>query len=537
MNVLIKYSAMFLIGGVLCSTNLSAQQTDSVFADLDYIYKRNVWLHSKNAIGLKYFEVPKISRANLYFNKGNGDFKNYHESDNSISYGLNAESIYKLSSRVMVSGEINYQNFQGKNMGGSAFIDPYQNPFDIVELDNNNKGTKKQELYNLKCALAAQISSKWSLGGQIDYTAINFAKMKDLRHINKLLHLDLSAGTGYKVSPTIELGLNYNYIRRIESISFNVYGNVDKPYQSLISFGSFYGRSEVFDDNYSIYAAASARPLVQDQQQVSVQLSLALAPNTTWFNNFTYGTLNGYYGEKETASAVYTEHQATDYKYNGQVAVKQGKLAHYITLTASYRKLNNLQNIYRKETTPGGVSRNVYYGQNEVLDREQINADLGYTLFMNVKNNNPLWVLDLTGNYLRLQQTATALYPFYRDQTIESYRAYANLKRNMVKANNMYSFAVGIGYGSGSGIAKYDGLYATPSADISPVSMDLFLYQEYEYFTKPRVSADVALKYTKALKQRVAPYVGLKYSYTNAFDTQFIGSSYSFLNASIGCNF
>lgn len=529
------YYIVLFIGGALCSANLFAQQVDSAFADINYLRKQNAWLSAENVAGLKHFSLPKISTAHLFIDKANGGFKNYHQSDNSYQHGLNAQSIYRLNSKVVFSGLVAYHHFKGKNMGGSAFIDPYQSPFNIVEVDDGNKGDKQQETYQLMGGISGQLSQKLAIGGKIDYQTANFAKMKDLRHTNKLLDMDLSVGVLYQLNSRTEIGTNYIYDRRIESTFFRTYGNTHPHYTSLIDFGSFYGNEELFNDHSGYTKNGTSYPLVSNTHGISTQLYVVISPAIKWFNELSYGKRKGYFGREGTGSTIFTNHDANQYRYKGQLSVIRKMLEHHFTLTGYYQNLINKENVYREETTSGGVNRIVYYGQNEVLDQQITRANLNYTLYKQVINNLPEWELGVNLAYFYRQQT-TSIKTFYREQAISSYEAHINGKRNLVKGDRVYSIAMGIGYGSGGGMAKYDGLYA-PSASTPPASMDLYLYQEYEYFTKPRATANIALQYTKKLKQLVAPYVKINYAYTRAFDTQYLGNSFGTAGVGIGCNF
>lgn len=524
-----------LFGGVLCSANLAAQQIDSSFADIDYIKKNNAWSTSSNAVGLKYYTLQKISRAKAYVEKANGDFKNYHQSDNSYKYGIDAQSIFRLSPNTIVSGNILYQSFKGKNMGGSSFIDPYLNSFDIVELDDANKGVKTQESYNLGASISSQLNHKLTIGGAVDYNAGNFAKSKDLRHINKLLAIDLSIGASYLITPSFEIGANYQYQRRIESIYFNTYGNrTDVPYSSLISFGTFYGKLETFGKN-DFTEQDKTTPFTNNAHGGALQLNFHVNPKLNWFSELTYRHLKGAFGVAGSNAMPLTDHNGTQYEFKTQLSFIGNRLQHIIGIDANYATLTNIENEAVKQTS-SGVTRILYYARKERLDKQQLLASFYYTLFKDVVNNNPKWEFNFTADFFRRQQT-TSMSPFYRDQTINSYQGKANVKRNLVKANKMYSFALGLGYGSGDGLAKRDGFYFDPSASQVPQSNDLYLYQEFEYFTKPRVMVDISLQYTKKIKANVAPFAKLSYNYTKAFDTQFLGGSFGVAGLSVGCNF
>ncbi len=530
------YLTILSFGGVLCSTNSLAQQTDSVFFDVNYVRQSNAWLSSKNAAGLKYFSLPKMSSAQLSFNKADGDFRNYHQSTDSYDFGLQSESLYRLNTDIVFSGSILYKSFSGQNMAGSGFIDPYQTPFDIVEGRDVNRGRKKQEVYKLSGKVSAQLSSRFTIGGGLEYESSNFAKMKDLRHINKLLDIDATFGGLYQINRYVEFGLNYSYLRRIESVGFRSYSNKDDGFESLISFGAFYGRPETFGKS-GYTSSENTWPLTDVGHSVSMQLYLRLNEKMKLFNEFSYANKSGYFGPKRTSGKPFTEHQSINIMYSGIFSILKGKNEHLLSLNANYGSLLNTENTERTQTAPGGVESISIFLQSEVLDRQQLKANLKYTLFKNVSNNNPVWVFNANIDYYRRQQTINFLYPFYRDQTINSYQANVNLKRNIVKADKVYSYALGLGYGGGNGIAKFDGLHTAPTSNSTPVSMDLYLYQEFEYFTKPRVMADLSLQYTKKLKQNIAPYAKLNYNYTKAFDIQFLGSGFGVAGASIGCNF
>jgi len=527
---------MLLILGVTYSGALSAQEIDTAWWDMDYIRNSDARLSSRNASGLKYLSVSKVSTAKVFLNKSDGSFKNYHQSDDSYDFGATTESLYRLNQKVVLSGGISYHNFSGKNMAGSAFIDPYKNPFDLVEMNDNNKGTKNLERYQLFGEVSSSLTKKLTIGGKIDYQTANFAKTKDLRHINKLLDMHVSPGLSYTIGSKVEIGANYEYHRRIESVRFRVYGNKGEQFFTLISYGGFYGRSELFD-MYGYTSENANRPIVNITQGGALQLAIALNKGLKLFNEFTYGKLEGYAGERGTSSVVYTEHGATQYGYKGVLSFNTTSAGHHLTLRADYETLANNENIYRTETSPGGGSTTVYYGQAEVFNKDILQANVQYIGYLNVKNNQPEWTIKAGANYFNREQTTT-IYPFYRDQSISSYTINLSANKNTIRGKNRYGLSLGTLYGAGDGTAKEDGLYIPPSSSqIAPKSMDLYLNQEYEYFTKPRVRAEAGFQYSRIVDKRIAPYVRLDYTLTKAFDVSYVGNNHQTIMISVGCNF
>lgn len=528
-----KHFIYALFAGVFLTNQLSAQELAKPYADIDYIRKSNAWLSSKNAAGLNHFNAGNISNAELFFKKEDGGFKNHFQSDNSQAYGIQADSYTRLNSKVVLSGGFGYQNFQGKNMTGSAFIDPYQNPFDIVEENTANKGTKQLELYNLNGAMSSQLSSKLSIGGKLDYQTGNYAKRKDLRHINKLLDLNLSAGLLYKISDLIELGANYNYSRRIESISFKVAGN-NQEYNSLISYGSFYGLLDRFDD--SGYTSGT-NPLRDIRQGGSLQLNLNLNKNVTLFNEFSYADRNGFFGEEGTSSTLLTKHNGSDFAYNGQLSLKGNEVEHHISLRGSYHLLSNRDNISLKQTTAGGVNVIVLYGDKEVFSGLTTNIGLNYDLFLAVKNNRPTWAINFSGDYMGIDQTS-GLYPFYRDQKINSYLFSGQIKRQFEKEKGAFNIGLGMAYGLGSGEMAKDRIVATPSPDYALlVTMTQFLNEEYEFFTANRIRGNFTFQYTRPLENNMSAFVKLNYAHTYAPKVTYLDKHFNATHISIGCNF
>lgn len=530
------YFIYVLLAGVCTSSTLFAQQAESPFADIDYIRKSNSWLNAKNAAGLTHYNTVNISTASIFFSKEDGGFRNYFQSDNSQDYGLRAESYTRLSKKVVLSGGFEYENFKGKNMSGSVFIDPYQSSFDIVELDAANKGTKESELYSLNGALGAQVSPRLSIGGRLDYGTANFAKRKDLRHVNKLLTMDLSAGALYQLSNAIEIGANYNYNRRIESLSFKIFGNTDRQYLSLISYGSFYGRTELFGD-YGYTSNQNPTPLKDIRQGGSLQLNVDFNKAITLFNEFSYEDRNGFFGVERTTSALLTKHHGLGFGYSGQLSIKSNAMEHHIGLKGNYDYLENKETIYRRETTLGGVNRIAYYGDRQVFSGETSNAGLTYDLYLDVKNNRPTWSANFSLDYMA-NDNSTGLFPFYRDQKIHSYQVSGQLNRQYQQQKHAFNIALGLGYGGGGGDMAIDGTVVAPAADhVAPTTMAQFINEEYEFFTATRVKGNVQLQYTRTLQNNLAGYVKLNYAHIYAGDVSYLSKHFNSTNISVGCNF
>ena len=532
-------SIIILLGGIFFPTGINAQDVDTQnihFPDFNYVKNYNPWLTSGNASGLYKLPVDNVSVAELYFTKNKGDYRNYYQSDNSSEYGLYTESYYKLNPKVVLYGKVNYANFEGKNMSGSVFINPYNNPFDIVEINEDNRGTKQLERYSLSGALGAEIYKGLKIGGKIDYKAENYAKLKDLRHKNMALDMSISLGTSYQLNSTIELGANYFYRRCIEGVQFSMYGNTDKQYTSMINYGAFYGGTELFGET-GYTTKDNNNPLFNEYNGASLQIDLRLSSQIQFFNSFSFQSRDGYYGKRSSTSITYAGHSSNIWGYEGNISLTKPRSLHIIRLKVNNENLENNQNIYKIETSTGGNTQVVHYGKTKMLDQQLFTSGIEYIGNFGIKNLQPEWVVKLAADLYNRSQTVS-VYPYYRKQSIQTtdIRLFAN--KNIFSGKNTYGIFMNTSYGFGQGTRNDDGVYANPSSEqYKPYSNDYYLYREYEYLTASKMRIEAGFRYTKAL-EKIAIFGELALSQTKAFDIKYLdGNQNRVVYIKIGSNF
>jgi opacity protein-like surface antigen len=523
---------LLLASGASCP--LAAQEIA-----LDYIQRTNGWLTSYNAAGLHHLSARKASVAEVYTSRGNGHLVNYHESPNRLSWGARTASLFRLDDNVVVHGKIEYHNSHGKNSGGAAFIDPAFAPFNILEQADTNRGTKSSERYSLAGAVSTRLYRDLRAGGRIEYTTMNLAKHKDLRHKNTLLDMTVTAGLALPVTRHIEAGVNYYYRRAIEGIVFNVYGNTDRQYFSIIDFGAFFGRRELFGE--SGYTSED-QPLFSAFQGAALQLHVT-RPRWSLFNEITYKARSGYFGERSSTSVRYSDHEGTAIEYRGLLShATTGGTLHLIDARASRETLANHENIYRYETTQGGSTLVVYYGQAKMLDRVDTRASLAYTGQRGLVAGRPAREWHAGADYYQRSITAS-IYPFYREQRLHAYsaRLSAACHQPLRRASgDAIGLSLALAYSAGGGDPRNDGVYATPSADQSaPKSVDHLLYREHEYLTLPRGEASLSATYLHPLVTGVIAHASIDATFRRAFDSpRFLtGSTARTLTLRLGCLF
>lgn len=531
---------MLCFGGVLFSTKVVAQfeQETTTLPNFDFVKQSNVRLSSQNPTSLSYMPVDKISRAVISGVLEKGKLINYYQSDNSLKGKLEAESYYRIHPQVVMHGLVSYQYFEGKNMGGSVFVNPSITPFNIVEYKDTNRGDKQKETYHLVGGISYEANSDLKIGANIDYTAINYAKRKDLRHRNKVLDLEIITGLLYNLSNSLEIGANYLYQKRVEGLYFNIYGTTDKSYASLIDYGSFVGRTEGFTNSGDGYTAGrTERPLVDNYHGIAAQINWEIVPKVGFYSQVYFKQRTGYYGIKSSSSVVYSNHNGDIMGYNGAFSINESNNLHNIHFGVEQNRLSNFENVYNIINIVGGLSQVEYYGDNQMLDQKIIRANASYDLFLGIDNYVPRYEFNIAAN-LQKRNRSTSLYPYYRTQNLTFGTISGKAKQNIVSGKNIWCLGVGFLYATGSGSAFNDGVYAQPSdTEKAPKTTPFNLNYEYEYLTTDRFVASSCFGYTRSVKNNRSVFAKIDYTLDYAPRVSYLTHSRNTIMLSVGIGF
>ncbi|MFV0365777.1 MAG: DUF6850 family outer membrane beta-barrel protein [Mangrovibacterium sp.] len=491
----------------------------------------SAWLNSANPTGLSTFSSESKTLVELYSDKQQGDFVNYYESNNSLSLGARSESIVRLNPKLVLSGKLNYLNFSGKNMGGATFLNPYYNPFNVVEYTLDDAGTKKSESYSLEGGLSVALSEYWLVGGRIFYQTTGYFKTKDLRHTNDWLDLKTDLGIVRQLGRN-SLGLSYHYRRTVESISYQVVGTTDKEYNLLIDYGLFFGKQERFGGTSGYTAGGS--PMINDFHGIGLQFGTHFK-SLELYNEIGINLRQGYYGTKASSTVLYTEHNGRELFYKGAFTLHKGKATHRLNVQFYQNKLSNKANSYREETASNGNTVVVYYGANQVLNRSTTQLLTEYRAELK-KEGVKRWEIWANGNFINKDETAT-LYPEYRKQVLSLFSASLAIQRHFLKNKNQYSPYFQMQYGGGSGDKYKEGKYGSGESETKSVRLDDYLNREYEYLTSNRTSALLGFRYTRTLHSAQRLHFDLSYQLTKASKVEYIGDTTGLFSVRLGCEF
>ena len=536
-------SKFLFSGALLVLSSLEAQaqtvKTDSLLMrDFSYVMQSDPWLMGNNPSALIRFGSSTLSEATVSMTVGNGGFVNYDQSPHTLTFGASAESVYRLSPRTVVYGRMSYQNESSSNMAGSAFLNTYHLPFDIVEDSLTNEGDEHRDTYHLKGGVGVDIWHGWSVGASFDFTAANLAKYKDLRHQNKAMDLTFSAGF-YLPLGHVSLGANYLYRRSTENIRFKVYGQSDKVYKSLIAYANFMGQVEQFTTN-GYTGSNNEQPLFSARHGACVQLDWRITPQWQWYHSMMAQYRSGYYGRESAYTITYMRHHSHIYTYQSRLSYRLPTSLHRMDVSISAERLENNQNAYLETLNEQGASQYEYFGAVKTGDKLWVDTHIGYTGDMGIDYELPRWTVATGVNIGHRKQTGYR-YPYYRRQRLNQVQGYVDACHRIRLRQGILQAGLQFAYQKGSGDVYEDLTFAEPSAQqTAPPSMDAYLYRDYEYYTAPQVKVGAALKYSFVFPQtRMKTYVEGKCTYLKAYNTDAYlkGDAYTTVMLIVGVDF
>lgn len=517
--------AWAVAGGAFCPASMAQAPPVPDWTRIGDAELADGWLRSGNAAGLVTFGYGRLSEVSLSATGKNGGLKNYYDSDYCFSIGAEASSYYRLGTRTVVAGAVGYDRFSGKRMSGSYFIDPTQTPFDLVEYTSDHAGDKQLESYRLNGAVGCDLTRRLAAGVRFDYTTANYSKRKDLRHVNSLMDMTVAPGVLFRLGPRLALGANYTYRRRIESLLLKVYGKTDRVYESLLDYGAFFGKREVFGEN-GYTKENETKPLFDRYHGGSLQIDWRLGRRLTLFSECSFRTRAGYYGRPSPTTVVYTDHDGSELAYTAQLTLDAGRQRHILRLELGQRTVSNRENIYTYQTEEVGRSYILYLGQTDVGSRTRRSASVVYTGEFGRGQGVAAWRATLDGG-AGSRRILAVNYPDYRLQTLTWWHFRAAGCRNLVRGRNLWTFGFGGGYSSGSGALCADGSYdSSGQSETLTRTLDDLLVQEYEFLTAPRVGLELDVRLTRRFGSRgIRGFVALDYAWDKAFSTTALGNA------------
>ena len=517
-------------------------QDSLLLRDYWFVKQQSSWLTSLNAAGLTKYQSANIAEAEAQFGIGRGGLVNFNESSKTQTLNVAIESFYRVSPSTVFYGRICYDNFTGRDMAGSAFMQQSLLPFDIVEDSVTNTGKKHRDTYQLTGAVGCQLTKAIALGARVDYTSANYAKYKDLRHKNKLMDLSATIGllsTFNVPRSTFNVGADYRYHRSTESLTFSTYGKSDKVYKSLINYGPFIGQVEQFG-SYGYTDKSREMPLFDESHGAGLQVEAVPSARVRIFASAAYDHRKGYYGRKSPYTITYTNHKGDRLSLTASLRYHTEKAQHILDATYSSEQLRNNGNSHRELQNEAGSNYYEYYGDIKTGDKLLRQTTIAYTAHLGINGELPAWTLQAGMNIMNRRQTGY-LYPYLRRQDIGNVGFTISATRNFLLQRGVLSVHAVFGYQKGHGEPFEDATLATPSdKQTPPDEMPVWLWREYQYLVAAQYAARAGVKYAFMLPgTKIKAHAGIKLEHQKANETyQYSnGKDHTQIMAAVGCTF
>ena len=471
--------------------------------DFRLVENRNYWLTSGNGASLTTFSQPSISTADVFYNYSKGNLRGELEGSHNNQFGLEAESFYRLSEKVVVYGSLTYDNNFATHMSGSMLLpSPDLMPFDIVEATDENSGNKRFEYFNIIGAVGWQVAPKWSVGAKVDFTAGTYAKFRDLRHTNTLMNIDARASAFYNFDGRNGVGASFIYKRRTESVEFETFGTTDKVFKTLVDYANGYGETETFGGD-GFTDSSHETPLYNQYFGVGLQGGLA-----GLYGEIDYLYRKGYYGKKSQYTVNHSDHSSNIFVWRVRYVLPQsrGYLCMF-EIGQTSEVLTSSRTNYRRETMPDNPSAIYYqyYDNTKISDKARQSGYVGFTGYWKPSGEIYLWYANAQVGYVHSKQTAY-LFPYFFTEKFTSINPEVTGRRNFVFANTNL-LAIELSYGM------------------------QFKYAE-------QLNGSFTIKYEQALRDKsVRPWIAAGYEYRRGLEDEIKGLSRNYFMAQIGVTF
>lgn len=487
----------------------------------------NPYLGLSNAAFMDTFH-GRIGVINTEFQKQDGNFISLSDSPDSWLTGALTESHFRVDDRLTFYGKIHWHYFEGKDMGAQILMDPEYNPVNFLENTLDTKGVKKRETYSLTGGLSYKLGKRLAAGLKLNYTSADQTKVKDPRFSSIWMDMDANAGISFRFAEKSMLGVSFLYRNTLEQVRGGKFGTTDKQYFIQTDKGGFYGTVTELSGDYNHISDQSARPMDNRFYGIAAQLVI----NDRFSSQLWARERSGYYGRRSSSTATFFEFTGTEIGYDGKLLIPFGRSLHMLDISARMETLTNNENKF-KYVTPSGQSTQVNYtGQDQIMARTAIYADIAYTWYF-----GSAFAMGMKA-VARMRNGKTTLYPFWRKYN-DTYSETELWGRYNIQAGPCkISVEASLNAGGGAGTPKEDGSEFEASSK-TVRSFDDYLYRQFEYDTARRAGASLSVKCSLPVHGGFSPYISLGDSYTSLLKEPgyLDGRGRNIASAGIGCNF
>lgn len=228
--IYLKHSIALLVTFSACFS-LKAQDSLQLYKKLDNQY--NIERNFRNQM---YYNPASMSD---YSSSSFSEFRvGYHDEDKKIyrqqlgagekGLSIQADSYLKLNPKTTVWGNAGYQNLKMKTFRWNENLD-FERIAPYVAADSVG-GNLNLEKYHFAGGLSQKLNDRWTVGGELSYTAQLGYRTRDPRLKSTTSDLLVKAGANYRVYREYEIGLFGNFNKYTQNSSLNFQSVLGKPF-------------------------------------------------------------------------------------------------------------------------------------------------------------------------------------------------------------------------------------------------------------------------------------------------------------------
>ncbi len=464
----------------MCSSAIALHAQVKVNTRYEFIHDRNFYLGGENIAGMRADSV-NISTASLNGGYKFGDNRFGHEAPRLWNAGADASTIMHLE-KFSMYGRFSFDQTMMYDACGSMLLDPGRYPVDILEY---TPGRKSRQNYAVTGGISVDVMDCLRVGARVDFSATNYAKLKDLRYTDYALDLSLRPGIQW-VGDDISAGVALAFERSSETVNAEQVGESAQSYYAFVNHGAWYGLSQLWTGSgvHLNESGISGFPISTIGEGVSAQFSYK-----GLFAEASYLYSKGRIGEKDAIWYTFPEHRV-----GGILAWRSDEnwdsgAQHTFRLDGGL-SLTDLDQSVIDKVTEGGVTIRHNYGSNTIQRRGRYHARFAWDAV-----RLDMFKASASVAYENESVVASAVFPRADAYVLQTVRADAVLTWLF---NRNWSIDGGLWFGDGS----YREETLIQETAISGVAEVYRSTEDYE----------------KWLKQCVNSYFGAKFALRYTFD-------------------
>lgn len=459
------------------------------------VVSSNFWNTGRNVTGIRQ-DTVSASYAEIAGRYSAGDFHGYSEGRSVWGAGAGASTITHLA-RVSFTGSLSFVHSSGYDVCGSMSGRPGYYPFDVLEF---TPGTKTRQTYAFSGGVSADIGKRWRIGVEIEYSAANYTKRKDLRHTDYLLDMTVAPSFMYH-DGDFAAGLSVIFSKNSETINAEVLGISSSTYYAFLDKGLMYGAYESWEGSGVHLSESGINGLP------ARELLYGGAVQVQWrkfYAELEYLYSEGKAGEKQVIWFRFPAHRAAlrlGYSIDGR------SCRHLLRLNVNWSLQHNNESVMQK-VTENGVTVPVVYGYNRLFSRMSLSVNPEYELYAGP------FALAAGLDVRTVDGTASPMFPYIF--TMEQVCAHAYVAASYT----VRGWDISAGLSAGGGVLEESDRISSTVAvpETEPFRLEDWYNIKYEYLTAPRITGEIGVRYRfwKGLS------AGVGARYTHGFGLEFL---------------